>query len=173
MDIFQISDFLQDFNKERRYGSCKSCQKAVKWSRECVASHKRSSCQTASAEEKKKFAKRPRESSFNASSNSLDESNSNISTDGDQSQTSTSYTFTTEQANEIDAKLANFFFRTGISFRLADADSFKDLVKALNPAYARIMPSSKSVTAGLTFVATTSSISALNRRAKNLSSTLR
>lgn len=44
---------------------------------------------------------------------------------------------------EIDAALANFFFRSGIAFRIADSPAWKSLINLLNPNYAQVMPSSK------------------------------
>ena len=48
-----------------------------------------------------------------------------------------------ELKNNIDTKLANFFYRTGISFRLVESEDFKDFVKSLNPSYASVIPNAK------------------------------
>lgn len=140
MDQFKISDYLQDYNKDTKRGTCKSCQKPVLWSKDNVAAHKRASCASASDEEKKKFAKRRRLTSFNTSAD-------NISFEGEESTSSgsTSFNLTEEQIKECNTKLANFFFRTGISFRLADSEAFKDFVTSLNPTYARSMANSKAL----------------------------
>lgn len=61
MDFFFISTLLKDFNKVNRRGLCNSCNKIVSWSKAAVASHKRVSCEGATEEEKRKFAKRPSE----------------------------------------------------------------------------------------------------------------
>lgn len=50
---------------------------------------------------------------------------------------------------EADQRLASFFFRTGISFRLADSESFKAFVAKINPSYAESMPSAKMVSGTL------------------------
>lgn len=50
---------------------------------------------------------------------------------------------TQEQIDDIDEKFGNFFYRTGISFRVAESSAFKDFVKALNPTYAKVLPSRK------------------------------
>ena len=41
-----------------------------------------------------------------------------------------------ELKNDIDTKLANIFYCTGISFRLVESEAFKDFVKLLNPFFA-------------------------------------
>ena len=41
---FQISDYLEDFDKVTSRGTCKSCAMLVTWNRERVASHKRAKC---------------------------------------------------------------------------------------------------------------------------------
>jgi len=98
-----------------------------------VASHKRASCQNSTAEEKKFFAKRKFVevvnddfTSFNSSDVTLPEA--------------------PEVTKEkIDDAVANFFFRTGISFRIADSQAFKEMVEAFNPAAATSIPSSKTL----------------------------
>lgn len=58
MDNFEISDYLEQFNKVNRKGICKNCLLPVSWSRERVAAHKRSNCSSLSAEERCFFKKR-------------------------------------------------------------------------------------------------------------------
>lgn len=125
----KIDDYLQKYDKKKAVGECKLCQKLVGWSKLKLASHKRASCPSASAEEKRKFAKRSHEESVN---------NSDDRVDGEQPAQE-------DSTDDTSTKLANFFFRTGISFRLADSAAFKDLVKSLNPTYASTMPSSRSL----------------------------
>lgn len=49
----------------------------------------------------------------------------------------------------IISKIADFFYRTGVSFRIIDTAVFKNLVSALNPLYAQIMPGSKVLSGSL------------------------
>lgn len=144
MESFDISEYLQNYVKATSRGSCKSCGKDVKWAKETLASHKRANCAAASEDEKRKFAKRRHgEISSTASGN--------ISFDGDQfnDKENAPQSFNSEQKKIIDEKLANFFFRTGISFRLADSDAFKDLVNSLNSQYSDAMPSSRTLSGPL------------------------
>ena len=137
---FAISEYLKERDKRRNNGSCKSCEKSVKWSRECVASHKRRNC--SDDEGKRFFAKRKfTEQSVNNASVS-DES---LSFDGILIQQE----LTDEKIAEINTKLAKFFFRTGIPFRLAESGAFKELLAALNPAYAEHMPSAHTLSGTL------------------------
>lgn len=139
MDKFEISDFLESYNNQNRRGTCKACRKAVQWSRVHVAQHKRATCVDASPEEKSMFAKRKFEHG----------SNNNSVEDLSDHNTSTNCILTSEERNDIDGKFANFFYRTGISFRVADSAAFKDLIKALNPTYAESMPSAKQLSGPL------------------------
>ncbi|KAG5666123.1 hypothetical protein PVAND_017725, partial [Polypedilum vanderplanki] len=132
-----------NIDQGRRSGTCKSCQKIVPWSRDRVAAHKRATCPYATAEEKKYFAKRKHESSSSSSSNNqqqIDLSESFIQNDN---------TINDETKNDIDMKLANFFYRSGISFRLIESAAFKDFVEALNPTYAALLPNAKSLSGSL------------------------
>ncbi|KAG5672490.1 hypothetical protein PVAND_002616 [Polypedilum vanderplanki] len=61
MENIEISKYLTDYNRPTNCGKCRSCDKPVQWTKERLASHKRSSCPNASAEEKRLFAKRKRE----------------------------------------------------------------------------------------------------------------
>ena len=58
VDIFPISDYLENFEKVTKKGKYKSCSASVPWSRERVASHKRSTCTNATAEEKYRVSKK-------------------------------------------------------------------------------------------------------------------
>lgn len=58
MDDYPISDYLEKFIKQSGRGTCKSCQKSVQWSKVALGQHKRASCDTASDDEKRRFAKR-------------------------------------------------------------------------------------------------------------------
>lgn len=52
---------------------------------------------------------------------------------------------TEETAKEINNKIANFFYRSGMSFRLADSKAFKDAVNSLNPNFSNSSLNSKSL----------------------------
>lgn len=54
---FNISDYLERYDKETKRGTCKVCFVQVQWIRERVASHKRGNCTSVNAEEKILFAK--------------------------------------------------------------------------------------------------------------------
>lgn len=56
---------------------------------------------------------------------------------------------TDEKVNDVQDKIAKLFYRTGISFRLADSEAFKDVVKSLNPALLNSIPSSRSLAGNL------------------------
>ncbi|KAG5666709.1 hypothetical protein PVAND_014724 [Polypedilum vanderplanki] len=129
-----------DFNKAKQSGTCKSCLKTVYWARERVAAHKRSSCQNATSEEKNFFMKRKNEASAQTSrtqfSNNTTQQNLCLTEDGNP-------ILSRDTKDDIDMKLANFFYRTGISLRLVESDAFKEFVKSLNPTYT--MPSAKTL----------------------------
>lgn len=142
MESFQIKQFLRNFNAQTRAGICISCEKAVHWSRERVGAHKRMNCTTASADEKKFFQKRKASEMIQST---------DVSSDGDQSLNSSfiAQNFDGAQKQEADRLLAVFFYRTGISFRLADSSSFKAFISIINPSYAESMPSSKMLSGSL------------------------
>jgi hypothetical protein len=52
-----------------------------------------------------------------------------------------------EENEKLDELLGNIFYQTGIPFRLADHNSFKQFVQRLRPAYT--MPSAKRIAGGL------------------------
>lgn len=133
MDKIDIRDYLQDYNKETLKGKCKSCLKDVVWGRRALGQHKRSACTNVSTEEKKKFAKRTRQEVFDESSN-----DSSLFQNDSTSRSFTENKLSDEKVKEIDTKIANFFFRSGISFRLVESQAFKDLITTLNPAYQSI-----------------------------------
>ena len=140
---FQISQYLQDWDRANRRGNCKACGLSVPWSMDRVASHKRGTCTAVTAEEKRKFAKRV--------ADNLNTSDANISAELNQSMRKecSNCDLTDEMTKEINSKVADFFFRTGISFRLADSDVFKEMIKSLNPAYAESMPSARTLSGPL------------------------
>lgn len=132
-NLFKISDYLRDFDKLSNRGKCRACQKLVPWSKERLSGHKRASCPAVSEEEKRKFAKI-----------SIENINTFISIDNSESNAE-NHILTEEQSEKINANLANFFFRNGISLLLADSEAFKDFVHSLNPIYAKTMMNSKAL----------------------------
>lgn len=137
-NIFKISDYLKDFDKQSQRGKCRACQKLVPWSRERLSGHKRASCPTISEDDNRKFAKMSIE---------------NISIDRVQSNPENQIQ-TEEQRQSINAKLAKFFYSTGISYRLVDSEAFKDFVQSLNPHYAEILANSKVLSELMTLTLT-------------------
>jgi hypothetical protein len=133
MDNFKISDFLDNFNSITKNGGCKVCNSTVTWSRQRVASHKRTNCAQISEEEIVLFSKKAKlqETSLNSSSQLLefDLSSSTI----------------VPKKEELDKLIANLFFRTGMSFRIADSPAWKTLIANLNPEYAKDMPTSRTI----------------------------
>ncbi|KAG5684161.1 hypothetical protein PVAND_013402 [Polypedilum vanderplanki] len=115
MNNFEISSYLINYDMNKNTGTCKSCKKNVQWAKDRLAAHKRSSCSSAIEEEKRFFSKQRSESSI--------QSNQQISNSVETS------AITEESQNKIDIKLANFFFRTGISLRIVELEDFKELVK--------------------------------------------
>lgn len=148
MTEFQISDFLQNRDNKTNRGYCKICLAQVYWSKDRVKSHKRISCTGASAEEKRKFAKRKPEKDLSHGNQSNDSQNSNTENDL-QNLNCSQCTLSDEKIKDIHKKFANFFFRTGVSLRLADSAAFKDFVKSLNASYAAKMPTSKHLSGSL------------------------
>ena len=139
---FPILEFLDERDKETNKGSCKSCGKFVKWSRDSVASHKRKNCLD-DDEEARYFAKRNRtQSSLASHTLAIDENLPHDKILNEQE-------LTDEKKEEINTKFAKFFFRTGIPLTLADCETFKDFVTALHPAYAESMPNAHTLSGQL------------------------
>lgn len=108
----EISNYLDNYDKKTNRGRCKSCEKNIIWSRISLSSHKRASCPSASEDEKRKFAKRKLPEVLNES----------IENVAPAAQKSSNLHWNDEQTKEANTKLANFFFRTGISLRLIDSE---------------------------------------------------
>lgn len=125
MNRFEISLYLRDRIKTTNQGNCIGCQKLIQWSREKVASHKRSNCSATTSEEKLFFT----------SSNSV---RSNVSME-----------INSEKKNAIDTALGQLFLETGLPLRVADSYAFKSFVNGLNPNYEAMMPSSKIISSTL------------------------
>lgn len=136
-----IGDFLSNFNKPTNRGECKICGKAVVWGRLKLASHKRSNCVGASEEEKELF----RTTSSATSSNNI--SMEEIEIIEETVETTAAASAPTKET--IDSALATLFYRTGISFRIAESEAFRNFVTLLNPTYAEVMPKSRTVSGTL------------------------
>ena len=131
MNELKVSDYLQDFNKYINRGKCKSCSTLVSWTRERVASHKRSNCTNVSAEERNFFAKRKTvEVSVNGKINEL---------------TNPAEKKFQPSKEVVDAAVGKFFYRSGISLDIADSTAWKSLITCLNPSYAQQVPSESSL----------------------------
>ena len=111
MNNFQISDYLENYNRQSINGKCKSCSKIVTWSRVRVAAHIRTSCPNSTEAEKKQFAKHRNEkvstSGFSFPTGDFeDESMDDSYTEGSQGkdQTTISMGFT-----QIDNEFADLF----------------------------------------------------------------
>lgn len=142
METFPLNQYLRNFNKLNHRGTCIVCEKEIPWSRDRIAAHKRSSCPNATAAEKEFFKKRKSHEMIQSSHNSATyESSTNNSSAAEASDQT--------ERQEADRLLALFFFRTGISFRLADSSSFKAFISKISPTYAESMPSAKKLSGSL------------------------
>jgi len=141
MEDFEISNYLQNLDTKKRTGICIACEKPVQWSRDRVAAHKRTSCPNATVEEKRMFAKRKSEPSTS--------SQYQVNISDQSSNPNEPVALPEDLKKELDTKLANFFFRTGISLRLVESEAFKDLIRTLNPAYEKWIPSAKTLSGPL------------------------
>lgn len=130
MEVFKIRDYLRDFNFETHRGVCRSCEKAVSWTSMALASHKRASCTTASAEEKTKFARR-------------NQNGSPANFRGSRNRSESSSMLADDQTEIVTSKLNSLLSKPGASFQIVDSDVFKHLVQSLNPAFAKSLPTSK------------------------------
>lgn len=162
MDNLAISDFLRDLDNRTHRGTCKACSKLVQWSREPLASHKRKNCPDSTDAEREMFAKRPKNqysSDCGGSSNSMAAINfqrrESKRTRTRSPEVMTMATncvdcdMTDDHKEEIDSKLADFFFQSGISFRMIDSEAFQELVKSLNHKYAATMPNATELSGRL------------------------
>ena len=134
---------MTNLDREKRSGTCLACNKTVQWSKERLAAHKRSTCPNASIEEKRLFSKRNYESSH------LINDSQQLSSTSDSPTQRVHLPINEELKNDIDTKLANFFYCTGISFCLVESKAFKDFVKSLNSLYASVIPNAKALSGSL------------------------
>lgn len=115
LETFDIRKYMKEYNKEKKNGKCIGCSKVVQWCRSRLMMHKRANCTAVTDEEKSFFAKRSRDEETSSADNSM------VDVDKE----------------DIDSAVANFFFRTGIAF--------KAMLAALNPEYAKVAPSAKTL----------------------------
>jgi len=137
----EIYDYLQNRDLVSNTGTCILCDKVVQWAIDRVGSHKRASCPFATDEERRRFAKRSAQPDESAAKKQ------NLSNPNDTS--TSSQRLSAIECEKIDMKIANFFFRTGISLRLVDSNAFKDMIHSLNPSYAESITSAKSLSGSL------------------------
>lgn len=137
---YEISNYLE--RTVRGKGTCRTCNRVVSWNREKLGAHKRANCIGVTEQEKQLFRL------HKAPAANLNNSDVSMHSEDDD-QANAPYVLTNEKKTEIDAALAKLFFRTGIPFKVADADSFREFVKLLNPAYAEVMPKSQTVSGRL------------------------
>ena len=117
MENIKISNYLTNLDREKRSGTCLVCNKTVQWSKERLAAHKRSACPNASVEEKRLFSK------LNYESSHLINDSQQLPSTSDSPTQRVHPPINEELKNDIDTKLANFFYRTGISFRLVESEN--------------------------------------------------
>lgn len=134
MEKIQICDYLGGRDKKTNKGICKRCSQSVVWNRERLARHKRKACTGELTNEEKEV--------FSIKKVHLDQSI--VILDEVQEQ-SLPQEMTDSKKERIDVALSHFFFRTGISFRIAESDAFRVLVHELNPQYASVMPGPKKI----------------------------
>ena len=143
MENIKISNYLTNLDREKRSGTCLACNKTVQWSKERLAAHKKSTCPNASVEEKRLFSK------LNYESSHLNNDSQQLPSTSDSPMQRVHPPINEELKNDIDTKLANFFYRTGLSFRLVESEAFKNFVKSLNSLYASVIPNAKALSGSL------------------------
>lgn len=143
-----ISEYLQQYDKVTKKGACRACGNLVPWSRVNLSSHKRASCPNASAEEKEIFRIQPQATSGSPHANISDPQVNPVNVSADDT-TSQPYELTEGKKTEIDTAFGNFCYRTGIPFAVVKSESFRDLVKLLNPAYGEVMPKPRTISGKL------------------------
>lgn len=123
---FEISYYLNELDKSN--GSCKKCSKKVGWARLKVGVHVRNCKGNWAAKDKIIFQK---ECNFNDTSS---ESDVSMQSDDDNAPLASTSTlkFNNEEAN---AAVADFFYLTGTSFRVADSGAFKKMIQSVNPSF--------------------------------------
>lgn len=142
MEDLNISTYLHTFVGGTQKGTCKVCNKSVQWRKDRLGSHKRSNCIGVSDEEKQLFTKRK----FQEVEVFYEDSTSSSSASGSGA---TGTQSAAEKKAALDDLLATLFFRTGIPFRVLDSAAFRDLIEALNPEYAKKMPSAHTLSTKL------------------------
>lgn len=131
--MIEISEYLEQYVKATKRGTCRACGKGVQWCLAKLRSHKRSSCPGATVAEKELFRLQNSSVSLNVSSGSTDDA------------TTSAGELTAEKKALIDTKITKLFCRTGMSFRIADSAAFRDVIQELNPSYAKQLPKSRTI----------------------------
>lgn len=139
-----ITDFLQNYDKVSKKGTCKACGKLVLWMKARLASHKRASCPDATAAEKEIFRIEIPTSSSTGNDTSRDSEGP-----GEVETVIEKRDLTPERKAELDVALGKLFYRTGISFRVADSAVFRDFVALLDPEYSEVMPHARTISGAL------------------------
>jgi hypothetical protein len=138
---FKICEFLENRNPSTGRGNCKSCYKQIQWTRDAVRGHKRKTCVNATQDENDYFQ------------DLTNRKKSRVSDVYNQGSTSSSEPqkeeMSSEKRRKIDKSVANFFYRTGISFRIAESSAFIDMITELNEVYAKKIPSSRDISGRL------------------------
>lgn len=137
--MYRIVDYLRDFDKGLKKGTCKACNKAVPLSRTNLESHKRAHCLNVPASEKELFQKRVRTTVTQSPNEQI------IIAGLDGNSTGRGNPINEPLKEDIDSALGKLFFRTGMSFRILDSVFFREFTKILNPSYAEVMPNSRSL----------------------------
>jgi hypothetical protein len=140
MEDFPISTYLADMDGNKKKGTCRKCAKVVGWAREKVAGHYRV-CPLATSEEKQFFKNYKRTKSTKGEKGESSGSGSDMDISQGSINSEVLENLSEERRRDIDEKLAHFFYATGISFRVAESQAFKNLITALNPLYAKEIPS--------------------------------
>lgn len=140
--------YLEHYDRVTKKGTCKSCKKLVPWNRVNLASHKRTNCINVSPAEKEIFRLEVHSSPGSSQANISDPQENPLNVSGG-STANQPYELTAEKKLEIDTAFGNFCYRTGIPFRVAESDSFRDFVKLLNPSYAENMPKARTISGRL------------------------
>lgn len=138
MGDFKVADFLQNFNKTTRRGICRACGEFVVWGKYKLASHKRARCAGITQEDRDFFR-------IQTGPGTTPSNNNHTSIPSENNSRPAPYVLTAEKKREIDEAIADFFFRTGVSFSVLDSSKFTKLVQLLNPEYGAVMPKSRTL----------------------------
>ena len=132
MGIFDIKKYLRSPNKGR--GKCRKCSKSCQWSKERVQMHIRN-CEKSSDDEKLMF---PTKLQTTLKTNSSIENPQHLTPELPSCST-----------NTLKEAIANFIFKSGVSFRVVELDCFKEMFFVINPALVEAIPSRKELSTDL------------------------